>query len=89
MYQRYYDGYGRRQNDEFSEPEIIPSETLPEKICIADNNIQISKRNEGILSSLKLDDILLIGILLVMLNDDCDDKLMLIIIGFLFISGIN
>ena len=88
MYQRYYDGYGDVNAVQTPE-EPIQNETFSNEICVADNEIQIAKKNDGILGSLKLDDILLIGILIVMLSDDCDDKLMLIIIGFLFVSGLN
>ena len=84
MYQRYYDGYNSINATE----EKAEQNTLNE-ICTTDTDIQIAKKNDGIFGALKLDDILLIGILIVMLNDDCDDKLMLIIIGFLFVSGLN
>ena len=83
MYQRYYDGYGDNNTI-----EQITEQNVESQICTTDTDIQIAKKNDGIFGSLKLDDILLIGILIVMLNDDCDDKLMLIIIGFLFISGL-
>lgn len=83
MYQRYYEGYGDNNTI-----EQIAEQNVINQICTTDADIQIAKKNDGIFGSLKLDDILLIGILIVMLNDDCDDKLMLIIIGFLFISGL-
>lgn len=83
MYQRYYEGYGDNNTI-----EQVTQQNVENQICTTDADIQIAKKNDGIFGSLKLDDILLIGILIVMLNDDCDDKLMLIIIGFLFISGL-
>lgn len=39
-----------------------------------------------ILSQFKKDDLLLIGIILILLGDGCDDKELLIILGLLFIS---
>ena len=81
MYQRYYDGYG----------EALIPETVPEITEVQNSDIEIAgiSKNKNILGSLAIDDILLIGILLLMLSDDCDDKLMLIIIGFLFVSGLK
>ena len=46
------------------------------------------KEEKGILSKLETDDIILIAIALLLLADDCDDKMLLIAIAFVFISGI-
>jgi len=78
LYQRYYDGY--------PECEALNNDT---ELCEIQPKAEIASKPNNIFGSLKLDDILLLGILIVMLNDDCDDKLMLIIIGFLFVSGLD
>ena len=42
--------------------------------------------NGGILSGLGTDDLILIVVALVLLIDDCDDKLLLIALAFIFLS---
>ena len=78
MYQRYYDGYPEYEN--------TVSDT---ELCEIQPKAEIAGKPNNIFGSLKLDDILLLGILIVMLNDDCEDKLMIVIIGFLFVSGLK
>ena len=39
------------------------------------------------LGPLAVDDILLIGVFLLLLQEDSDDKLMLIVIGFVLVAG--
>lgn len=41
----------------------------------------------SILSSFKLDDLILLGLIFILLNDNCEDKELLLILAFLFISG--
>lgn len=36
----------------------------------------------------ELDDVLLIAVVIILLGDDCDDKLLLLALGFIFITGI-
>ena len=97
MYRRYYDGYGENEllNREMAlnSPAVITSDIEPDAGDIDKSNdlsnIEISAKslgNSGILSSLYIDDLLLLGVLLILLSQDCDDKLILIIIGFVFIS---
>lgn len=40
------------------------------------------------LGKFELDDIILIAIIVMLLTNDCDDKLLLLAIGFVFVSGI-
>ncbi len=40
----------------------------------------------SLLSGLKKDDLILLGIILILLGDGCNDKELLIILGFLFVS---
>ena len=44
---------------------------------------------ESFLPNLKLDDIILIAIILIFLNDGCEDKSLLLIIGAIFLLGFN
>lgn len=44
---------------------------------------------DSFLPSLQLDDIILLGIVLVMLHDGTDDKLLLVIIGIVFLLGFD
>ncbi len=82
MYQRYYDGYDEVQS---TEPVVCA-----ENAVIPKDEIQLTgfSKQKNIFGNLAIDDLLLIGVFLLLLNEDCDDKLMLIIIGFLFVSGI-
>lgn len=83
MYQRYYDGY--------TEDNLNIAKTTPSPIVLSENTAEVTsiKNPKGIFGNFEADDILLIGVFLLLLNEDCDDKLMLIIIGFLFFSGLK
>lgn len=96
MYKRYYDGYGENEllNKEIALNSVIDS---PSGIVIDGeddkstdlSSLDISAKSIGqgrVFSSLYIDDLLLLGVLLILLSQDCDDKLMLIIIGFVFVS---
>ncbi len=43
----------------------------------------------GLIPNLKSDDIILLVIIFVLLIDDCEDKLLLIALGFIFFSGLG
>ena len=58
----------------FSEPEL-PVETVRKD------------EKQGVLSDLDKDDMLLLGLLAVLILNACDDYLLLVILGYLFISG--
>ena len=45
------------------------------------------EKNEGLLSNLQNDDIVLLIIIFILLMDDCEDKLLLAALGFIFFSG--
>ena len=75
-------------------PQINTNErTKPceeKKVC---DDIHIEKKNQnsdikGFFKNLETDDIILIAIAFLLLADDCDDKILLLAIGFIFISGI-
>lgn len=41
----------------------------------------------SILSSVKKDDLVLLGLILFLIGDGCEDKELLLVLGFLFVSG--
>lgn len=97
MYRRYYDGYGRVRNDNDSGEIITPhinennsSEYRDNnQIGITSNETSVCKNSEsGFLGlNCELDDIILIGILLFLLWDtESTDIVLLLIIGFIFLS---
>lgn len=45
------------------------------------------EKNSGLLDNLESDDIILLVVAFVLLMDDCDDKLLLGILAFIFLSG--
>ena len=84
MYRRYYS-----INDM---PQMVTKEQMeqkPQKKC-EDVHIERKKENEEkkIFGKFETDDIILIAIALLLLADDCDDKMLLIAIAFVFVSGI-
>ena len=83
MYRRYYS-----VNDM---PQLVTKcekEQKPQKAC-KEVHIENQKREEkSFFSKLETDDIILIAIALLLLADDCDDKMLLLAIAFVFISGI-
>jgi hypothetical protein len=85
MYRRYYS-----VNDM---PQMITNnknEQKPQKKC---DDVHIERKREEyeekkLFGKLETDDIILIAIALLLLADDCDDKMLLIAIAFVFISGV-
>lgn len=43
-------------------------------------------KGDGLLSRLEKDDIILIIVAIILLADDCDDKLLLLALGFIFLT---
>ena len=75
----------QRRNEDMRKPMPPPKKELE---CTAEN---IAKKFDnpdhgGILSGLGTDDLILIVVALVLLIDDCDDKLLLIALAFIFLS---
>ncbi len=103
MARRYYDGYNTYHKDfqNTSGGEVI----IPESTDAENNNESISTQNEsvdskinsfnflpdlgGLFPNFALDDVILLGILIVLLHDGTDDNILLIIIGFLFLTGLK
>ncbi len=97
MYRRYYDGYGENKslnkeialNSVIDSPPDIVIDGEDDKSTDDLSSLEISAKSigqRGFLSSLYIDDLLLLGVLFILLSQDCDDKLILIIIGFVFVS---
>ena len=83
MYQRYYDGYNIPASDalQASNQEVDEYSSEPAILATADWG-----RREK-LFGLETDDLLLLGVLIFLLHENCDDKPMILIIGFLLLSG--
>lgn len=69
----------------------MPISYEPEKKCEPPEKelpkaVKKEEKNGGLLDNIKTDDIILLVVVLVLLMDDCDDKLLLIALGFIFIS---
>lgn len=85
MYQRYYDGYdGCVLMDETDNVQCnTPC------ICSDAGEIAVCKKDSGIFSSLAVDDIILFGVLILLLSEGSDDRLLFIIIGVLLFAPIT
>ncbi len=55
--------------------------------CKEDSQKPIKKKekNDGLLANLETDDLILLIVILALIIDDCDDKILLIALGFIFI----
>lgn len=61
-------------------PVPVHSDNVEEKIGFLQNG--------KVLGRFETDDIILIVIAIILLADDCDDKLLILALGFVFLSGI-
>lgn len=69
-------------------PKICEEEKKP---CNVHKNVeeQIGFLRDGkVLGKFEVDDIILIVIAIILLADDCDDKLLIFALGFVFLSGL-
>lgn len=97
MYRRYY-SYNNMPAMPVRREERKPQECEAKEICEAVEEKECSKGNGGFLDGIiqdgkifgrfELDDVILFVVILVLLMDECDDNLLLIALGFVFISGI-
>ncbi|MBQ8525480.1 MAG: hypothetical protein IJ460_02005 [Clostridia bacterium] len=83
MYKRYYSDYDDSGCEEISVLPAVRDEGEITALCIPSENAT-EKRLFG---SLAIDDILLICIFLFLLQEECEDKLMLTVVGFIILSG--
>lgn len=70
-----------RNNSEAKKPSL-PLDKKPE----CDEKRNSKQGNGGLLGTLATDDLILIVIALALLIDGCDDKLLILAIGFIFLS---
>ena len=102
MNRRYYDGYNTYHKDfpKNTGEVIIPESTEAERVTETEtqhsetNTASISSFNflpdlGGLFPNFALDDVILLGILIVLLHDGTDDNILLIVIGFLFLAGLK
>ena len=85
MYRNYYSMNVMPQMPPKDKPDNNNKPQKPDK-CKKPESIS---KPTGILGKLETDDIILIAIILILLYDECDDKLLLAAIAFVFISGIT
>lgn len=70
----------KENKQECSAPAKKPNKNIEEELGII---------KEGkFLGKFEIDDIILIAILVILLVDDCDDKLLFFAIAFIFVSGV-
>ena len=85
MYRKYYS-----YNDM---PQLIkhepPKEAEKEEICEVSAEKCDSHDEPGkLFGKFELDDVIIAAVILALLMDDCDDNLLLIALGFVFLTGI-
>lgn len=94
MIRQFYDGYGEHfklsDGSDFKySSSKCPSEKKEEILC-AESDCKIKTNPLGdILSGLKVDDLVLIGVLIFLIYDGVDDYILLIILGIIFVMGIG
>ncbi len=83
MYQRYYDGYNFGENQSLPAPYMAeePTDSSVDSISESPALASIGKSHFP-----EADDLLLIGVLILLLHEDCNDKALILIIGFLLLS---
>lgn len=106
MYKRYYDGYSTNynlHNPESSSSDIVSKSTAGDDIIevadtandltsadIVSTDSAISGYSKFNIGGLQTDDLILLGLLILLLFDsDNVDTTLLIIIGIIFITGLN
>lgn len=101
MNRRYYDGYNTYHKDfpkstgEVIIPESTENNQEVEPTANESHNAgSIASFNllpdlGGLFPNFALDDVILLGILIVLLHDGTDDNILLIVIGFLFLAGLK
>lgn len=76
----------QRRNDDMRKPMPPPKKELQCKENKIEKRCEKQDKNGGFLSGIATDDLILIVVALVLLIDDCDDKLLLIALAFIFLS---
>lgn len=84
MYRKYYS---------YNDMPVMPKLPEPEEVKPKPSPRPPEKKESGLFSDGKLfgkfetDDIILIVIVLILLMDECDDKMLLLALAFIFFSG--
>lgn len=95
MYKRYYDGYGvsPRKNAYCGEIVVPEADCAPEKKDCCECETEPASCEPGGLSrvfdNFGIDDIILIGVLLMVMKDSADDTMIIIILAVIFLSGLK
>ncbi len=105
MNRRYYDGYNTYHKDfSQNTGEVIVPESAEVENTVIENESTEAKPSSNTSSiasfnllpdlgrlfpNFELDDVILLGILIVLLHDGTDDNILLIVIGFLFLAGLK
>lgn len=86
MYRKYYS-----YNDMPRIPDIKEEKPKPKPILEEINEVKVVHKkppeNNKIFNKFEIDDVLLAVVAIVLLMDECDDKLLLLAIGFIFLTG--
>ena len=69
-------------------PKAIENEKKPENVHKSVEEEIGFLRDGKVFGKFETDDIILIVIAIILLADDCDDKLLLFALGFVFLSGL-
>lgn len=87
MYRKYYSYSDMPQITRAEQrPEVIKPEP-PVHNKPAEEKMGIVQDGK-ILGKFEIDDVILVVVAIILLADDCDDKLLLLALGFIFITGI-
>ncbi|MDD6213609.1 MAG: hypothetical protein PUB42_00190 [Firmicutes bacterium] len=87
MYRKYYSYNDMPQLLKHEPPKGIKPDK--QELCEASSE-KCDSRNESrkLFGKFELDDIIIAAVILALLIDDCDDNLLLIALGFVFLTGI-
>ncbi len=77
----------RKDNPNINQREHRKEDHVPAVHKNVEEELGIIKDGK-LLGKFELDDVILIAIIIILLVDDCDDKLLLLALGFIFVSGI-
>lgn len=84
MYRKYY---SINDMPQIREEQTEPVRKAPEVHKNVEEQIGFIKDGK-VLGKFEIDDIILVIIAIILLIDDCDDKLLIFALGFVFLSGL-
>ncbi len=68
------------------EPHVEKKPVKPERHEPPKEKVEKKEKKTGLLDNIQTDDVILIIVVLALLLDDCEDKLLIAALGFIFIS---